>query len=205
MKSIILTSNVILASMVLLSCESGADKAQSQCESMYQIIINENDKHISYLSKNIKIKIDENRNNQNVIIYNSLTNDYLDYLSEIEAAIIKGGTAIFFDEYEYSSVGKEFEVKTKLYKSEIEKLSSSVNFKKRLNLLLNTNSIQIPDDPMILAENNENGRTVVGKVYAFYLDYYFRGFSISQSLAFINNKKRAILELENEFLLNFCK
>ena len=193
---------IILTSIMFISCETGNKnaKTESQYESTYRIIIKENDKYNSYLSENIKTKINENSKNPNIVLYDSLTNEYLNYLSKIETEINKNGSEIFFDGDNYSAKGKEYENKTKSYKTEIEKFTSSINFKKRINLVLNTNSIQIPDNPTTIAENHEDGKTIADKVYAFYLDYYFRGYSKTQSLAFIKNKKRSILELENEFI-----
>ena len=198
---------IILTSIMFISCETGNKnaKTESQYESTYRIIIKENDKYNSYLLENIKTKINENSKNPNIVLYDSLTNEYLNYLSKIETEINKNGSEIFFDGDNYSAKGKEYENKTKSYKTEIEKFTSSINFKKRINLVLNTNSIQIPDNPTTIAENNEDGKTIADKVYAFYLDYYFRGYSKTQSLAFIKNKKRSILELENEFILNSGK
>ena len=198
---------IILTSIMFISCETGNKnaKTESQYESTYRIIIKENDKYNSYLSENIKTKINENSKNPNIVLYDSLTNEYLNYLSKIETEINKNGSEIFFDGDNYSAKGKEYENKTKSYKTEIEKFTSSINFKKRINLVLNTNSIQIPDNPTTIAENNEDGKTIADKVYVFYLDYYFRGYSKTQSLAFIKNKKRSILELENEFILNSGK
>jgi hypothetical protein len=198
---------IILTSIMFISCETGNKnaKTESQYESTYRIIIKENDKYNSYLSENIKTKINENSKNPNIVLYDSLTNEYLNYLSKIETEINKNGSEIFFDGDNYSAKGKEYENKTKSYKTEIEKFTSSINFKKRINLVLNTNSIQIPDNPTTIAENNEDGKTIADKVYAFYLDYYFRGYSKTQSLAFIKNKKRSIFELENEFILNSGK
>lgn len=195
---------IILAAIVFFSCENGNKnaKTESHYESTYRIIITENDKYNSYLSENIKTKIKENSKNQKIALYDSLTKEYLIYLSEIETEISKNSSEIFFEGDKYSGKGKEYVNKTKTYKSGIEKLTNSVNFKKRINLVLNTNDTQISENPDIIAENNEEGKTIANKVYVFYLDYYFKGYSKTQSLAFINNKKRSILELENEFIIN---
>ena len=51
-----------------------------------------------------------------------------------------------------------------------------------------------------VAENNETAEHKVDKIYFYYLDYYYKGFPKIQSLAFLNSKRRNILELENEFI-----
>lgn len=195
---------LILASLLSLSCENTNKnyETDTQYDATYRIIIKENDKYISYLSENIKANCNENKKNQQTADYCSLTKEYLNYLSQIESEINKNSFAIFFDGDNYSSKGKEYEIKTRSYKTEIEKFATSTNFKKRINLLLNTNSIQIPDNLTTIAENNEEDKIIVDKVYISYLDYYFRGYSKIQCLALISNKKRGVLELQNEFILN---
>jgi len=161
---------IILAAIIFFSCETGNKnaKTESQYESTYRIIITENDKYNSYLSENIKTKIKENSKNQKIALYDSLTKEYLTYLSEIETEISKNSSEIFFEGDKYSGKGKEYVNKTKTYKSGIEKLTNSVNFKKRINLVLNTNDTQISENSDIIAENNEEGKTIANKVYVFY-------------------------------------
>ena len=105
---------IILTSIMFISCETGNKnaKTESQYESTYRIIIKENDKYNSYLSENIKTKINENSKNPNIVLYDSLTNEYLNYLSKIETEINKNGSEIFFDGDNYSAKGKEYENKT---------------------------------------------------------------------------------------------
>lgn len=195
---------LILTLLLSLSCENANrnSKTDTQYDATYKIIIKENEKFISYLLENIETNFNESIKNQQTADYYSLTKEYLNYLSQIESEINKNGSTIFFDGDNYSSKGKEYEIKTRSYKIEIEKIATSTNLKKRINLVLNTNSIEIPDNLTTIAENNEKGKTIVDKVYVLYLDYYFRGYSKIQSLALINNKKRGVVELQNEFILN---
>lgn len=193
---------IILSTIIFLSCEKENKnvKSESQYEVTYRIIIKENEKYNSYLSENIKTKIRDKSIDKNVKTYDSLTAEYLYFLTELEAKINKNTSEILFAKDKYSSEGKDYINKTKSYKSEIEKLSKSINFKKRVNLVLNTNDVQIPKNPNLIAEINEDGKALTNKLYVPYLDYYFKGYTKTQSLAFINNKKRSVLELENEFI-----
>jgi hypothetical protein len=152
------------------------------------------------LFENISNNIKKEKENPNIIKYDSLTNEYLSFLSVIEKQINAETSQIFFEDEKYSKKGEEFISKTKKYKSEIEKLFKSKNLKKRLNLVLNTNDMR--HTKKNLAENNENNEILVNKTYIKYLDYYFRSYPKIQSLALLNSKKRSILELENEFIEN---
>jgi hypothetical protein len=195
---------LILFTLIFVSCNS-LDESKSESEVTYRMLIKENDKYNSYLTENIESKIIEKSNHREIVKYDSLTKNYLNYLTEVEAAIANKTTEIFFKDDKYSSKGKEFINKTKAYKSEIEKIVESENLKKRINLVLNTNDVQQSDKADEIAENNENNDHVIGKINFYYLDYYYKGFPKYQSLAFLNNKKRSILEIENDFITNSGK
>ena len=195
---------LILITLIFISCNSKTE-SKSESEVTYRMLIKENDQYNSYLTENIKSKIEENSNNREIVKYDSLTKNYLIYLSEIEAEIANKTTEIFFKDNGYSSKGKEFINKTKIYKSEIEKIVEFKNLKKRINLVLNSNDVRQPDKADEIAENNETNKHEVNKVFFYYLDYYYKGFPKYQSLAFLNNKKRSILEIENEFITNSGK
>lgn len=195
---------LILISLIFFSCNSN-NEPKSESEVTYRMLIKENDKYNSYLIENIENKIKEKSNNTEIVKYDSLTKDYLNYLSKVEAEIASKTTEIFFKDDKYSSKGKEFINKTKTYKSEIEKIVASENLKKRINLVLNTNDVQQPNKADEIAENNETNEHKTGKISFYYLDYYYKGFPKYQSLAFLNNKKRSILEIENEYIANSGK
>ena len=190
---------LILVTLIFVSCNS-KNESKSESDVAYRILIKENNKYSSYLTENIKSKIEEKSNNSEIVKYDSLTKNYLNYLSNIEAEIANKTTEIFFKDDRYSSKGKEFINKIKTYQSEIEKIVESVNLKKRINLVLNTNDVQQPDKADEIAENNETDERKADKVYFYYLDYYYKGIPKIQSSAFFSNKKRSILELENEFI-----
>ncbi len=195
---------LILISLILISCNSN-NESYNECEVTYRILIKENAKYNSYLKENIQNEIKESSNNKVFVKYDSLTQNYLNYLSEIEAEIVNKTAEIFFENDKYSDRGKEFINKTKEYKSEIEKIIESPNLKKRINLVLNTNDLHQPDIMYEIADNNETNEFTVDKINIYYLHYYYKGFPKYQSLAFLNNKRRSILEIENEFITNSNK
>ena len=191
---------LILISLIFISCSSN-NESYNECEVTYKILIKDNAKYNSYLKENIQSEIKIKLNNKIIVKYDSLTQNYLNYLSEVEAEIVNKTAKIFFENDKYSAKGKEFINKTKEYKTEIEKIVESTNLKKRINLVLNTNDIKHTEkDIAANNENNENNEVLVNEIYIKYLDYYFKGFPKYQSLAFLNNKRRSILEIENEFI-----
>jgi hypothetical protein len=193
-------NTLILLILILFSCNSIKEN-ENLCEVTNKILIKENSKYNAYLSENIKSIILKNEENLDVLKFEDLTNSYLEYLSKIDTEISKNSTEFFFENDNYSSKGKEFINKTKTYKTEIEKLVLNENLKKRINLVLNTNDIKMPENSNEIAENNETSEIKPGKIYVKYLDYYYKGFSKSQSTTFLLNKKKSILEIENEFIL----
>ena len=193
-------NTLIFLILILFSCNSNKEN-ENLCEVTNKILIKENSKYNEYLSENIKSIILKNEENFDVLKFEDLTNSYLEYLSKIDIEISKNSTEFFFENDNYSSKGKEFINKTKTYKTEIEKLVLNENLKKRINLVLNTNDINMPENSNDIAESNETSEIKPGKIYVKYLDYYYRGFSKSQSTTFLLNKKKSILEIENEFIL----
>lgn len=135
------------------------------------------------LHKQISQKILET-NNDSILIqeYHQLTSEYIDYLTSIENILRENGNEIFFDELKESDTGENFIEKSVQYNKQIKRLINEKNFINRFDMILNT------DDQI---ENNLAMR---------YLDYYFRGYPKLQSISFISDRKRRVLELELEFV-----
>ncbi|WP_313805653.1 hypothetical protein [Flavobacterium sp.] len=195
---------LILITLILVSCNSN-DKSKSESDVTSRVLINDNNKYNSYLIENLNRKVRESSKNSEIVKYDSLTKNYLNYLSEVETEITNKSSEIFFQGDEYSSKGKEFISKTNAYKTEIEKIVESENLKKRINLVLNTNDVQQPKNVTEIAENNETNNHAIGEISIFYLDYYYKGSTKYQSLSFLSSKKRSILEIENEFIISYDK
>lgn len=155
---------------------------------------------IHILLKTSKKNINKNTDNHIIIKFDSLTKDYLNYLTELETEMYNKTTAILFDDHSYSSKGQEFISKNKAYKSEIENLVESDNLKKRINLVLNTDDVIVTDNFEIV-NSNKAVESKESKIYIKYLHYYYLGFPENQFLAFLNNKKKSILEIKNEFII----
>ncbi|KGO84584.1 hypothetical protein, partial [Flavobacterium suncheonense] len=198
-KIVKMKTTIILIALIFISCNS-KEEPKSECDVTYRMLIKENEKYNSYLIENIKSNIRKNPNNQNIAKFDSLTKDYLNFLLEIETEMAEKTSDVLFKDSKYSSRGKEFINKTKTYKSEIENLVDSENLKKRINLVLNTNDVELPEKGNVIANNNETGEHKNDKIYIYYLDYYYKGFPKNQFLSFLNNKKKSILEIENEFI-----
>ena len=77
----------ILMFIIFISCSSN-NESYKECEVTYRILIKDNTKYNSYLKENIQSEIKKNPNNKIIVKYDSLTQNYLNYLSEVEAEIV---------------------------------------------------------------------------------------------------------------------
>lgn len=176
---------LIIIIFILVSCEHRLS-LEEKYEITYGLQIEENNKIDKILLENIKNKISESKDfeiNHKLNIYDSLSNEYYNYLTVIEKEIKLKGDDLFFKNDKQSKKGIEFVLKSKKYKSEIEKLIISENLKKRINFIFGMNDVVNKDNYSLN-----------------YLDYYFKGFPKIQSSSYINGKKRSVLEFENEFI-----
>ncbi|MVO08108.1 hypothetical protein GOQ30_02885 [Flavobacterium sp. TP390] len=170
---------------LLISCNSEMN-LEKIYETTYELHIAENNTYNKSLLDNIKLKLVKlkNANAFNKIKdCDSLSKHYFEYLETIENQMKQNGSELFFDGDVYSKTGKTYEEKTEKYISEIGKLTNSKNFIQRLNLVFSMKDIKSKDG-----------------IFIRYLDYYFRGFPKIQSVTFINDKKRNVLEFENELI-----
>ena len=191
-------TTLILLLATLCSCTSKSE-SESTSQLTYEMLVKENVIYINYLSENIQSKIQKNNKDVRILKYDSLTKDYLNYITEFETELKRKSTQILFRNNHYSQRGKEFIQNAKEYKANVEMLGLSENLRKRVNLVLNVNDLQSSEKGV--AQNNETGKIIAGKIYLKYLNYYFQDLSNVQVLTLISNKKKNILELENEFIL----
>ncbi len=171
--------------LFLFSCKKKNKEfsTERKYEITYEMNIKRNNEFILVLHKQISQKILET-NNDSILIqeYHQLTSEYIDYLTSIENILRENGNEIFFDELKESDTGENFIEKSVQYNKQIKRLINEKNFINRFDMILNT------DDQI---ENNLAMR---------YLDYYFRGYPKLQSISFISDRKRRVLELELEFV-----
>lgn len=174
----------LLTLFTFISCNSDLS-IEEKLEVTYDLHIKENNEYNEILKENIKIKISKIKNaetSRKIKLCDSLSREYIDYLTTIEKEVKEQGNEIFFNGYLYSPKGETYTKKTEKYRTEIEKLTSSSNFIKRLNSVFSMKDVKY------------KGLNV------HYLDYFFKGFPKIQSSAFINDKKRRVLEFENELI-----
>ena len=187
--------------LLIISCNS-KDNGEylEERDLTYQVMISNNNRHNEYLTENIR-QLLASPDNIASVQYDSLTVNYISYLEQLETEITRNSTSILFKDGDYSDKGKEFISKSKTYKANIDSLAKDYpNFSKRANLALNVNDVAQPKKIEQIT-NNESGKGKSNTVYFRYLDFHFNGLSNIQALAFINYRKRNVLEFENEFLL----
>ncbi|RZJ72123.1 hypothetical protein [Flavobacterium sp.] len=191
---------VFIFSLLLLSCNSDKAKSKYEVEVTYEVLIKDNERYIAYLDQNIETKLAGKNLSEKARKYDSLTKYYVSYLETIEKQIAQKSSGIFFENDKMSKIGKEFLKRTDDYQAAVELLAESQNFKKRINFVLNTNDVALPKQPGEVADNNESDERKIDTVYGYYLFYYYKGLGNSQALAYLSGKKRAIVQLEDEFL-----
>ena len=191
---------ILLSFIIFLNSCNKTNYSKDECDITYGVLINDNNKYISYLEQNIQNNIKEKKEDLLVNKYDLLTKTYLEYLGNIKLELKRKNSNILFDGDGYSDNGTEFLSKTNNYRKSIINIVKDENLKLRINLILNTNDVKQPNGGDQIAENNVTNEKETNKVYFRYLDYYYRNLSNNQVLAFISNKEKSILEFENEFI-----
>jgi hypothetical protein len=175
---------ILLITLFFISCKPNTDLEKIYNTSA-NLQIEDNDKISQILLDNIKVNmtlITKPEINKKINLYNNLSTEYYNYLTNIEQEIKLKGDSCFFEGDKHTGKGNEYVNKTRNYKIEIEKLTNSKNFNKRLDLSFDMKEVR---------KGN----------YTFnYLDYYFNQIPKVQSAAFINSRKKSVLEFENEFI-----
>lgn len=195
-----LLSVIVIGSIFFSACKH-EEQSISETEFTYKVLSSDNDDYCNILESNIATLIDSVSGSEESLEYDKLTKAYLEYLHTIEMEIEKNSTDILFENNDgYSAKGKEFLNRTKSYSNSIRELVKDSNLLAKINFVLNTNDVKRPDNPNEAAKNNPDNHIFINKTYFKYLDYYYKGVSNSQALAYLSNRKRGILELENEFI-----
>ncbi len=136
-------------------------------------------------------------------IYDSITNDYVSFLDNTLNTLFDNVdfkypvkytgdfsksefiNDYFFEELNYNQRAEEFVRKTNEYRTEILKLVEDEDLAYKIELILRTHNPQM-----------RNGEIIK------YLNYYYKDKPLINVLAYINYKKKNVLELQLEFLKN---
>lgn len=190
-----------LLAVIALSCKrNDVDAYTDGCIIQYKLTLRDNNDYSQYLIENIKQNVSHNAT---TIAYNKLNSEHIKYLDSIKNEINKSSWELFFkEEYHYSTVGKKFISRTNTFERELLQIITDASLKKRVHYILNTNDLYVPDKPDEIAANNDQDEHKVNTLRFKYLEYYFRGLSNIHIEVVLSSKKRALLELENEFLIS---
>lgn len=191
---------IIFILLTVVACQQRTEEDRiPEHEATYVVLTKDDKRYCEYLSERLNDKV-KFTNNANIKQYDSLTSAHVKLLDSIGGAIKANTSMIFFDdESDYSRAAKNFVSRTKVYQEAVEKLADDPNLRKRLNLVLNMNDVK--SELNTIADNNEGNIIKVNTTYIKYLDYYFKGFTANQCIAFLSSKKRSILEMEMEYVL----
>ena len=177
-----------LALILLLLCFSCKDfnNSNQKLDVLYNLQLNENESQISLLLQNNQNKINSTKDTTLLLKIrkcDEISKVYYDYLVKIEKKVANSGNEIFFSDDSSSEIGKQYLEMAEQYQSEFRNLSNNDNLLKRNHLLFSTSDIK-----------NADGN------YISYLDYFYRGFPKIQSVAFISEKRKSVLQFENEII-----
>ena len=177
-----------LVLILLLLCFSCRDvnNSNQNLDVLYNLQLNENESQISLLIQNNQSKINSTKDTTLLLKIrkcDEISKVYYDYLVKIEKKVANSGNEIFFSDALSSEIGRQYLEMAEQYQAEFRKLSNNKNLLQRNHLLFTTSDIK-----------NGDG------MYISYLDYFFRGFPKMQSVAFINEKRKSVLQFENELI-----
>ena len=193
------TLPLLLIALLLVSCnENKTEDYNEGCEIQYKLTLKDNNHYNKYLLQNIEIN---KSNTANTISYHRTNSEYVKYLDSLTKQM-NNGEELFFEGDKYSKAGKEFISRTNKCENDLLQLTINGNHKHRLHYILNTNDPEKPSKAGEVAENNEKNEAKGNVIHFKYLDYYFKGLPKIHIETLLSNKKRSLLELENEFLIS---
>lgn len=179
---------LLIATISSCNLKSNSDTiADTDVEGMFIILSDVTDQSINYLKDDIRAKTFRteayNLYPSKIHQYDSLTKDYLNYLTKIEEQFLENNVNPFFNNSGFSDAGKEYLSKTKLYENEIIKLVDKSHLKNKVHLKAGAyNQVAM------------NGREIE------HLDYYFYDLPHIGIVTYLKIRKQSLLELQKEFL-----
>ncbi len=180
----LLYTSILLVSFLLFSC---GDKNEEPCiaEEMCHLQKIDNDSIYIILKKenNILLKQLKNRKIPYAKNYHDLTAEYLLYIEKLEKNIESSGENPFFENNELTAEGKSYKTLTNNYYNNIVKLVKDPLVLQKIDRLISTKDFKR------------------GEMYILHMDYYYNGFTKIPLLSSLANKKKNILQLENEFII----
>ena len=150
------------------------------------------DKNIDDQTNKFEFYINQNKlnstNSEKISHYSNLTNDYLNFLNELNNEFKKNNKNPLIEADKHTEMGKKYILKTDDYRNQILKIVTDEGIKKSIALNFSTKNpiIDFPEH---------------GKVMVDHLDYYFKGVNIKSFLLYIKNKKRIAFDLRNDYLM----
>lgn len=177
---------LIFLVLITFSCNLKYDE-YNEFDDMYNILCGDFQEDISYLTESIDkqmelISLDSvnyNKANQ----FHKLTVEYNRFLEQIEVGLMEVTQNPFYHNNSITELGKEYLKKKDLYREQILFLITSEELIKLIKYKLRSDTPQ-----------NRNGERIE------HMDYYFNGITRSGTFAYLKNKRRTILAIENEFL-----
>tara|TARA_R110002072_G_scaffold240480_3_gene399053 strand:- start:72 stop:659 length:588 start_codon:yes stop_codon:yes gene_type:complete len=178
---------------IIFSCNSEIEKPQQteQVDYVFDILDKDFENDIAFLSDKLNINLKSNKLDSSkfkkIKHYDNLTNDYIEFLSEVENEFKLKETSPFINGYQTTEFGEKYISETKIYREEILKIVDNKDLRRLIKFKFQT------DNPII-------NDSIHGSVMVSHIDYYFKGVDKKLSFLYFKNKKRNAITLENEFL-----
>ena len=128
-----------------------------------------------------------NSSNKQYYQFKKSTEEYLNYLDQLETLSLKLNSNPFFDQNIATKHNLIFVNKSKLYLTKYENLKLDNLLKNRIDLLLGLEDIEIDENKFVK-----------------YMDWHFNGAELNTLRYLIRNRRRNVLILQKEVVNSFC-
>ncbi|NAS11957.1 hypothetical protein [Poritiphilus flavus] len=195
----------LLMLSIILACNVKQSKGleENNKYATYGLLTEELEAYNSFLRQQInkRLQNDSTYINKSHKIYDSLTIDYQNFLSQTIDELMNGIdfekrleyagelsrkdliNNYFFEETEYSSIGFEFIDKTENYRNQILNLVTDDLLADKLTFILSTRNLQ-----------NRKGEMIK------YLDYFYKDMPLIATIMYLQHKQTTLSELELDFI-----
>ena len=183
-----ITSTILI--LTILSCNSKYDEYNG-LDDMYNVLSTDFDRDITYLTNKVNTQIDllelDTISSNNVTDFHNLITEYNSYIEQLELKLIESKENPFYLNDSKTDLGTEYISKSNFYRKQLLILIIDEKLKNQLKNKIQTDNHSIKGKKQMVSS----------------FDYYFKGISKSGTIAYLKNKRRNLLEIENEYITSY--
>src|SRR5690554_1533078 len=179
------TTIVLIIVIASASCSQSIDynKYSLNYENVFYEFGNDLEKEKAHLMKTIEENELKIQSNPLYIDYKTSTDEYLEYLDELDSIIINSEYNVFFTSSTPTEENDRFIANSNNYVKNIYNIATDENSRIRINYLLGVEAYLTEDD-----------------LHVKYIDWYFKGASEGICRFLIRKRKRDVLIIQNDIL-----